>query len=130
MEAILEDHNEPHYYYNYSYQTMFPHLFLRQKAAELGYKKKDLIERTGEGGEHKMFVYEDTIGDVDHDRHHETPIEIDGVRYSMSSETVQNGWKAMVDDDGKAVLVNMNVHQNIVEIDGKLKYEKEINEWD
>ena len=130
MEAILEEHNEPHYYYNYSYQTMFPHLFLRQKAAELGYKKKDIIERTDEGGEHKMFVYEDTIGDVDHDRHHETPIEIDGVRYSMSSETVQNGWKAMVDDDGKAVLVNMNVHQNIVEIDGKLKYEKEINEWD
>jgi hypothetical protein len=48
----------------------------------------------------------------------------------MLSSDTQSGWKAMVDDDGKAVLVSTTLTQNIVRIDGELKYEREINEWD
>ena len=129
IEKILAEHNEPTYYYNYSYQTMFPHLFLLQKAKDLGYSSKDVIEREGESGEKHMFVYEDIIGNVENVTH-EKPIEIDGIKYSMLSSDTQSGWKAMVDDDGKAVLVSTTLTQNIVRIDGELKYEREINEWD
>ena len=129
IEKILVEHNEPTYYYNYSYQTMFPHLFLRQKAKDLGYSSKDLMEREGKSGEKQMFVYEDILGDVANESY-EMPIEIDGVTYSMCSSVTKHGWKAMVDDDGKAVLINIMADHKIVKVDGKLKYEKEINEWD
>ena len=132
MAAILDEYDEPHYYYNYEYQKMFPQLFLRSKAKSLGYTDDQLVEREESDGTKRMFVYKDEVDESMHGHNtHQQPIEINGQFYSMASVNQQAGWKAMVDDNGEAVLVNYNLgHPNIVKVDGKLKYEQEISEWD
>ena len=132
FEEILDSFNEPHYYYNYSYHTMFPGLFLHQKAKDLGYVKDQLVERETSGGEKTLYAYTDSIGTERDNIIKQTPIEINGIIYSQSVDDTQEGWKAMINDDGEPVLVNIHAHGDkpkIVKMDGKLKYEMEINDW-
>ena len=142
IESIMGKYGVDNYSLNYGFKEIFPEKYLIQKAKNQGFKDTSKIK----DDDTKILAYTPSLnnGEI-------IPVEINGEYYSaykpkFESDGTHNyhedeldvdelyHFKAISDNDGNAIMVKdpdqNNTCHKIVMRNGKLKFIKEITEWD
>jgi len=120
--------------YNLDYKRMFPEMYLKERALQLGYESKYIESNPNDKSE--VWAYSDSPRDLNY----LSPTKIGGEpcwivtsgTFNPYNESFRSDIAATLDDNGKPVLVvNWEALKNIVvvERDGILKCRETITEW-
>ena len=121
IRELLDEHDESWHQYDLEYNKMFPTLHLEAKAKAQGWSETESNDTTT--GSATITAYTQYYNGM-------RPMEINGKYYSVARED-RDDWKAVLDDDGNPQLVNMqDPAYEIVLHEDKLKFKREMTEWD